>query len=219
MEKEGAEVLATLAKVHFRTAHEVAPEHFAAPPPRRELAAIMSSDGGNQRLRQGSCSFLAATSHRGNQTPHSESPILFSKTVLCHVSTRCDNVEMPHRPHPGGSGHILLRRELRPFRGGRRNGGRARTKRPTPASIFPPSESFASLWCRIDPDANRARKRSNRISICSQPMQRRGICAGNCVGSCRLFRNAIRNALPKGSTPAIRSSAISTNFPPPKFCK
>ena len=25
-----------VAKVHFRTAHEIAPEHFAAPPPRRE---------------------------------------------------------------------------------------------------------------------------------------------------------------------------------------
>jgi ribonuclease HIII len=35
-EKEGAEALRRLAKVHFRTAHEVAPDHFAAPPPRRE---------------------------------------------------------------------------------------------------------------------------------------------------------------------------------------
>jgi len=30
----GAEVLNRLAKTHFRTAHEVAPTHFAAPPPR-----------------------------------------------------------------------------------------------------------------------------------------------------------------------------------------
>jgi ribonuclease HIII len=32
---KGPEVLSRLAKVHFRTAHEVAPEYFAAPPPRR----------------------------------------------------------------------------------------------------------------------------------------------------------------------------------------
>ncbi|MGH8093318.1 MAG: ribonuclease HIII [Chthoniobacterales bacterium] len=35
-EKEGPAALRRFAKVHFRTAHEVAPEHFAAPPPRRE---------------------------------------------------------------------------------------------------------------------------------------------------------------------------------------
>jgi len=35
-EKEGGEALRRLAKVHFRTAHEVAPDHYAAPPPRRE---------------------------------------------------------------------------------------------------------------------------------------------------------------------------------------
>lgn len=35
-EKEGADELRRLAKVHFRTAHEVAPDHYAAPPPRRE---------------------------------------------------------------------------------------------------------------------------------------------------------------------------------------
>src|SRR6187200_2597057 len=34
-EKEGGDALRRLAKVHFRTAHEVAPEHYAAPPPRR----------------------------------------------------------------------------------------------------------------------------------------------------------------------------------------
>ena len=33
---KGAEILPQIAKVHFRTAHEVAPEAFAAPPPRRE---------------------------------------------------------------------------------------------------------------------------------------------------------------------------------------
>lgn len=32
----GAAALERIAKVHFRTAHELAPDHFAAPPPRRE---------------------------------------------------------------------------------------------------------------------------------------------------------------------------------------
>jgi ribonuclease HIII len=32
--EQGAAVLRQVAKVHFRTAHEVAPEHFAEPPPR-----------------------------------------------------------------------------------------------------------------------------------------------------------------------------------------
>jgi ribonuclease HIII len=32
----GPEQLRQVAKVHFRTAHEIAPDHFAAPPPRRE---------------------------------------------------------------------------------------------------------------------------------------------------------------------------------------
>ncbi len=36
VEKEGAEALRRFAKVHFRTAHEVAPEEYPAPPPRRE---------------------------------------------------------------------------------------------------------------------------------------------------------------------------------------
>jgi len=36
VEEKGAEVLRQLAKVHFRTAHAVAPEHFAAPPPRAD---------------------------------------------------------------------------------------------------------------------------------------------------------------------------------------
>ena len=34
--KNGPEVLRQVAKVHFRTAHEIAPESFAAPPPRVE---------------------------------------------------------------------------------------------------------------------------------------------------------------------------------------
>ncbi len=36
VEKEGPEGLRRFAKVHFRTAHEIAPDHFAAPAPRRE---------------------------------------------------------------------------------------------------------------------------------------------------------------------------------------
>ena len=36
VESKGPEVLRQLAKVHFRTAHAVAPEHFAEPPPRQE---------------------------------------------------------------------------------------------------------------------------------------------------------------------------------------
>jgi ribonuclease HIII len=36
VESKGAGVLREVAKVHFRTAHAVAPEHFAAPPPREE---------------------------------------------------------------------------------------------------------------------------------------------------------------------------------------
>jgi len=35
VEREGPEALRRYAKTHFRTAHEVAPDHFAAPPPRR----------------------------------------------------------------------------------------------------------------------------------------------------------------------------------------
>jgi ribonuclease HIII len=35
VEAEGAGALRKVAKVHFRTAHEVAPSHFSAPPPRR----------------------------------------------------------------------------------------------------------------------------------------------------------------------------------------
>ena len=36
VEAEGPEGLRQVAKLHFRTAHEVAPAHFAAPPPRRQ---------------------------------------------------------------------------------------------------------------------------------------------------------------------------------------
>ena len=36
VESKGAGVLRAVAKVHFRTAHAVAPEHFAEPPPREE---------------------------------------------------------------------------------------------------------------------------------------------------------------------------------------
>jgi ribonuclease HIII len=36
VEAEGPEVLRKFAKVHFRTAHEIAPGSYAAPPPRRE---------------------------------------------------------------------------------------------------------------------------------------------------------------------------------------
>ncbi len=36
VETDGPEILRQVAKVHFRTAHEIAPDHFAAPSPRRE---------------------------------------------------------------------------------------------------------------------------------------------------------------------------------------
>src|SRR5437016_2659331 len=36
VEGKGADILRQVAKVHFRTAHAVAPEHFAEPPPRQE---------------------------------------------------------------------------------------------------------------------------------------------------------------------------------------
>ncbi|PZR76665.1 MAG: ribonuclease HIII [Chthoniobacterales bacterium] len=36
VEKHGVEMLEQLAKTHFRTAHEIAPHAFAAPPPKRE---------------------------------------------------------------------------------------------------------------------------------------------------------------------------------------
>ncbi|MBA2434938.1 MAG: hypothetical protein H0V54_07640 [Chthoniobacterales bacterium] len=36
VEKEGSAGLRRFAKVHFRTAHEIAPDYYAAPPPRRE---------------------------------------------------------------------------------------------------------------------------------------------------------------------------------------
>jgi ribonuclease HIII len=34
VEKSGPEMLRQVAKVHFRTAHEIAPQSYAAPPPR-----------------------------------------------------------------------------------------------------------------------------------------------------------------------------------------
>jgi len=34
VEMSGAQALREVAKVHFRTAHEIAPEHYAAPPAR-----------------------------------------------------------------------------------------------------------------------------------------------------------------------------------------
>ena len=36
VETRGPEALRDVAKVHFRTAHEIAPEHYAAPPPRSD---------------------------------------------------------------------------------------------------------------------------------------------------------------------------------------
>ena len=36
VKEKGPDALRQVAKVHFRTAHDVAPEHFAAPPPRKE---------------------------------------------------------------------------------------------------------------------------------------------------------------------------------------
>ncbi|MEP6973887.1 MAG: ribonuclease HIII [Spartobacteria bacterium] len=36
VEKEGPEALRRFAKIHFRTAHEIAPSHYAEPAPRRE---------------------------------------------------------------------------------------------------------------------------------------------------------------------------------------
>ena len=36
VETNGANVLREVAKVHFRTAHEIAPDHYAAPPPREK---------------------------------------------------------------------------------------------------------------------------------------------------------------------------------------
>ena len=35
VEKGGAQALREVAKVHFRTAHEIAPNEYAAPPPRQ----------------------------------------------------------------------------------------------------------------------------------------------------------------------------------------
>ena len=40
---KGAEVLRQVAKVHFRTAHEIAPDHFAAPPRAAGMAKVVCS--------------------------------------------------------------------------------------------------------------------------------------------------------------------------------
>jgi ribonuclease HIII len=44
VEKHGAEVLSQVAKVHFRTAHEIAPEAFPPPPPKRAWAGLKRSN-------------------------------------------------------------------------------------------------------------------------------------------------------------------------------
>jgi len=36
VEMKGAQALRDVAKIHFRTAHEIAPEHYAAPTPRED---------------------------------------------------------------------------------------------------------------------------------------------------------------------------------------
>jgi ribonuclease HIII len=36
VESKGPEILRQIAKIHFRTAHAAAPEHFTEPPPRQE---------------------------------------------------------------------------------------------------------------------------------------------------------------------------------------
>src|SRR6059036_830674 len=43
VEGKGPEILREVAKVHFRTAHAVAPEHFAEPPPRENWAGTRDS--------------------------------------------------------------------------------------------------------------------------------------------------------------------------------
>ena len=44
VELKGPEALREVAKVHFRTAHEIAPEHFAAPPAREDWRRRPSSN-------------------------------------------------------------------------------------------------------------------------------------------------------------------------------
>ncbi|MGE5214601.1 MAG: ribonuclease HIII [Nitrospirota bacterium] len=47
VEMHGAQALREVAKVHFRTAHEIAPEHYAAPPPRADWRGRTSPKVGN----------------------------------------------------------------------------------------------------------------------------------------------------------------------------
>ena len=47
VELNGPQALCEVAKVHFRTAHEIAPEHYAAPPPREEWRRRTSPKVGN----------------------------------------------------------------------------------------------------------------------------------------------------------------------------
>ena len=44
VELNGPQGLRDLAKVHFRTAHEIAPEYYAAPPPREDWPRRRSSN-------------------------------------------------------------------------------------------------------------------------------------------------------------------------------
>jgi ribonuclease HIII len=47
VEMNGAEALRDVAKIHFRTAHEIAPEHYAAPAPREDWRPRSSRRVGN----------------------------------------------------------------------------------------------------------------------------------------------------------------------------
>ena len=47
VELNGPQALREVAKVHFRTAHEIAPEHYAAPPAREDWRRRTSSNVSN----------------------------------------------------------------------------------------------------------------------------------------------------------------------------
>ena len=47
VEMNGPEALREVAKIHFRTAHEIAPEHYAAPPAREDWRRRTSSNVNN----------------------------------------------------------------------------------------------------------------------------------------------------------------------------
>jgi ribonuclease HIII len=47
VEMEGPQALREVAKIHFRTAHEIAPDHYAAPPPREDWRRRSSPKIGN----------------------------------------------------------------------------------------------------------------------------------------------------------------------------